>query len=137
MTVAYATADELASYVPATAGLEDVDRLLERASELIDAKVRASFDLDDTTNLPTNESVAAAMRDAVCAQVEFWLDVGEEHDIEGLADRQASIQGLSLQALPPELAPRARRIMRTCGLLNPSQIATDRVIGYADFFEEA
>lgn len=137
MTVAYATADELASYVPATASLDDADRLLERATELIDDKVRASFDLVDETNLAANESVAAALRDAVCAQVEFWLEVGEEHDIEGLADRQVSIQGLSLAALPPELAPRARRIMRSCGLLNASQIATDQVIGYADFFEEA
>lgn len=138
MTVAYATVDELHSYVSASADLGDeADRWLERASELIDDTVRASFAVDDTTNLPTDTAVIAAMRDATCAQIEFWLEVGEDHDVEGLADRQVSIHGLSLQALPPELAPRARRIMRTAGLLNSSAIATDRVVGYADFFDEA
>ncbi len=135
MTVAYATEDDLAGYVAAAAGLEDASRLLTRASELLDDKVRASFEVDDDTNLPTHTGVAAALRDATCAQVEFWLEVGEEHDVEGLAGRQVSIQGLSLAALPPELAPRAQRILRTAGLLNASTIATDRATGYAEFFD--
>lgn len=101
----------------------DADRLLLRASELLDEKVRLPFAID-VDGLPTDPDIAVALRDACCAQLEFWAEVGEEHDTGGMANRQASIGHLSLQQLPPELGPRARRILAVAGLLTASGIDT-------------
>ena len=109
MTV-YATADQLAAFLGDDASVDEADRLLARASELLDQKILQYVDLDDT-------DTEAAMANACCAQVEFWLEIGEEHDIEGLADRQVSLGSMSLSALPPELAPRAARFLAPVGLL--------------------
>lgn len=116
-TAAYATEGQLTAWLPTGTAATDGARLLIRASELLDGAVRASFAVDTVTDLPTDEAVATAMADACCAQAEFWLDVGEDHDVEGLAGARVSIGHLSLGRLPPELAPRARRILHTAGLL--------------------
>lgn len=100
----------------------DYDRLLTRASELIDDYLRtAVYDVDDD-GLPTDTDVAEVLRDATCAQVEFWLASDEEDDILG------PVQGISLggmqveygagpnRTLPYYLAPRAARILRNAGL---------------------
>lgn len=125
MTTAYATTAELLAYLPATDLLPDVglDRMLQRAAELIDDTVRQPFDVDDDSDLPTDTDVAAAVRDASCAQVEFWLSVGEAHDVEGLAGESVSVAGASYR-LPPTLAPRARRILHTAGLLSVGPAVT-------------
>lgn len=123
MTAAYATVDELGARLPAGTLPDEADRLLVRASELIDDKVRAPFTVDTVTSLPTDDTVAGVLRDAVCAQVEFWVEVGEEHDVAGLGNRQASVGQLSMAALPPELAPRAYRLLHTAGLLGVQQPA--------------
>jgi hypothetical protein len=123
VTVAYATSAELQAYLSAATWAlidgDDVDRLLERATEIVDDHVRAAFVVDDDTKLATDTDIAAALSDATCAQVEFWVEVGEEHDIAGMGDRQASIGHLSMEKLPPELAPRALRLLSTAGLMNP------------------
>lgn len=125
MTVAYATEAALTAFLPASvASVPDAGRLLERASELLDDKVRRGFAVDDGTQLPTDTAIASALEQACCAQVEFWLDVGEEHDVEGLHHRQVSIGHLSMSSLPPELAPRAQRILHLSGLLTSSGIGT-------------
>lgn len=118
MPDAYCTQAELLDFLPAGTTVVDAARLLMRASELLDDKVRRPFAVDATTFLPTDADLAAAMRDACAAQVEFWLEVGEDHDISGLANRQVSIGHLSVEALPPELGPRAKRILNGAGLLN-------------------
>src|SRR4051794_40827609 len=92
-------------------------RILQRASELVDSYVRVPFALDSETNLPSDETIAQVMSDAACAQVEFWLEVGEDHAVSGLANRQVSIMSLNLSALPPELGPRCERILSTAGML--------------------
>ncbi|WP_267244352.1 hypothetical protein [Streptomyces sp. PR69] len=79
----YATTTQLAEYLGA-APPTNAARLLLRASELLDAdflKV-AVYDVDEN-GLPTDPLVAAAFRNAVCAQVEFWQEAGEETDISG------------------------------------------------------
>jgi hypothetical protein len=121
MSDPYATVDDLEVWLPAGRFAEldadDAVRVLRRASEVIDSFVTAWFAVDDTTGIPTDETTADAVRDACCAQVEFWLEVGEEHDVTGLAGRQVSIGQLSLEALPPVLAPRAARVLGSAGLL--------------------
>jgi hypothetical protein len=114
--IAYATTAELTAFLAdGNDQVPDAERLLLRASEMLDDKVRFPFAID-TQGLPTVARVKDAMRDACCAQVEFWLEVGEEHDIEGLGGRQVSVGHLNVAALPDELARRARRILHTAGL---------------------
>ncbi|MGW7198456.1 hypothetical protein [Streptomyces chryseus] len=86
----YATSTDLANYLRA-APPEDADRLLARATTLLDSEVLkgAWYDVDDN-GLPTNVVVAAAFAEAACAQVEFWGEVGEENDTSG------PIQGVTI-----------------------------------------
>lgn len=115
MTVAYATAEELAGFVSTTIEVGEADRLLERASELLDEKVTAPFSIDPETGLPSDPALALVLRDACCAQVEYWLvGPGEEHDVEGHAGQQISVGGTSM-TVGPELGPRAKRILAVAG----------------------
>ena len=93
----------------------DAERLLLRASELLDDTVTAPF-LVDEDGVPTDSAVAEALRDAACAQVRFWAETGEEHDIDGLAGTAVSIGGVS-GVRPPVVAPQALRILRGAMLL--------------------
>ncbi len=113
--VAYATAAEYETWSGQSAP-SSIERLLTRASELLDATATAPFIVSDTTGLPEDVDEAAALRDATCAQVRFWVETGEEHDIDGLAGTAVSIGGVSGQR-PPVLAPQALRILRKAMLL--------------------
>lgn len=117
MTAPYATVADLEAWMPAGSVPGDADRLLRRASELLDDEVLARYSVDPD-GLPTDPDVAGAMRDAACAQVEYWATVGEDHDIEGLAGTGVSVGHLRVDRLPPVLAPRARRILRAAGMLS-------------------
>lgn len=106
----------------------DYDRLLARASELIDDHVRtAVYDVDDD-DLPTDADVIAAFRDAVCAQVEYWLASDEEDDILGplqslsIGNVQAFPGAGANRVSPMYLAPRAARILRSAGLTSTEPI---------------
>lgn len=118
----YATPEQLATFTGATAPA-DADRLLGRASEVIDAAVRGSvYATSPTTGLPTEPAIITALADATCAQVEFWAASDEEDDILGPV-QGISLQGLQLQfgagsnrTTPTYLAPRAWRILRNAGL---------------------
>lgn len=124
MTVAYATTAQLATWL-GTQGTPDAGRLLERASELIDETVRAPFAVSAVTNLPTDPDVAAALRDATCAVVEAWLEVGESNDVDGLAGQQIAVQGYS-GPRAPTVPPRAVRALNTAGLLT---VAPSALVG--------
>lgn len=114
MTAAYATAEDLAAWLGRDAPA-DAARLLARASALLDVVVYASFATDDS-GLPCDAGAAATLRDAACAQVEFWLEVGEEHDVDGGAGSQVAVGGLSMQR-PGRLGDRALDALRTGGLM--------------------
>ncbi|MEU0084896.1 hypothetical protein [Streptomyces sp. NPDC006274] len=75
----YATSTQLANYLHA-APPTDADRLLARASELLEEEVfrLCWYEADDVTGLPTNAIVAAAFTAAVCAQIEWWDETGDE-----------------------------------------------------------
>lgn len=122
MPPAYATEADLTAFLPAGTVVDDADRLLARASELLDGTVLTPFAVDSETDLPTDEEVAAAMRDACCAVVEQWLEVGEENDVDGLAGTQVSLTGYSGQRAP-SIAPRAFRILQTAGLMNAGTLS--------------
>lgn len=123
MAPAYATPADLTSYLPDTVDSpEDAARLLERASERVDDFVLAGFALDPVTQLPRDAGVAEALRLAACAQVEFWMEVGEAHDIDGIRGG-ISVPGVQY-ASPPTLAPRARSFLAQAGLMTVGQVGT-------------
>lgn len=93
MARVYATHQDLIDYTEGSAFTLPAEpesaRLRARASELVDeALLAAVYDTNPTTRLPTDPEVAAAMRDAVCAQVVWWEETGDEN---GSADRYTSV----------------------------------------------
>lgn len=115
---AYATAAELAAYLGAPAPA-DATRLLDRASEVIDDTVRAPFTTSGGGDLPADASIAAAMKNATCAQVEFWQEVGEANDLDGLAGTTIMLTGSTgfQGKRAPMVAPRALRYLKEAGLM--------------------
>lgn len=85
------------------------DRMLKRASELIDYATLRRYDLG-------NPDHVEALKRATCQQVEFWLEVGEGLDVAGVGG-QMSVDGLSY-TLPGRLAPRAYQTLFMAGLLS-------------------
>ena len=119
----YATSAQLLAFTGAATAPADADRLLLRASEVIDQALRtAIYDVDATTGIPTDAATAAVFADATCAQVEFWLASDEEDDVLGPV-QSLTLSGLSVtygagkdRVSPTYLAPRAHRILNNHGL---------------------
>ena len=111
--MAYATEQDLADYLGVSlADLpDDAERLQERASEDIDYYTLGRATQSEATKLAT------------CAQIEMWLEVGEEADIRGALQSfsigrwSATYASSGNGGGPPALAPRARRHLLLAGLL--------------------
>lgn len=102
----YATIEDLTEYLsPATTLPDDIDRLLQRASELIDFKTYGKAAEDPET----------ACR-ATCAQIEYWLQIDECNDITGPLGA-VSLDGFSMESRFATLAPRAQRYLQTANLI--------------------
>jgi hypothetical protein len=123
--MAYATTEQLGTYLEDSAiGVPgDAARLLVRASELVDDHIAAAVYDVDSAGAATYQPVIDGLRDATCAQVEFWLTGDEEDDILG-PTQGVSIAGMQMQygagenrVTPMYLAPRAARHLRRAGLL--------------------
>jgi hypothetical protein len=109
---AYATTEQLQAHLGASATLPaDAERLLTRASELLEYFTLGRIDVNDTTDA----DVAAR---ATCAQVEFWMETDESHAILGIEGGKDTAIGSLRFNNPSQLAPRARMILTTAGLLN-------------------
>lgn len=123
MARVYATAAQYTEYSGQTAPA-DIARQLRRASEIIDdALLSALYDVD-SAGLPTAALVVDAFADAVCAQVEYWAEVGEDIDTAGPV-QSVGIGSVQLQyaagadrASPTYLAVRAERALARAGLLS-------------------
>lgn len=85
----------------------DIDRLILRASELIRRK---TYHRTDTTDQETE------VKNATCAQVEYWLQIDEASDITGPLGPMR-IKEFSFDSRFSTLAPRARDILLDAGLL--------------------
>lgn len=107
--MAYATKADLARYLGVNESdlPADVERLLERASELIDEATMGRIDV-------TKHADVAKL--AVCAQYEYWREVDETLDVTG-APESFSVSDFSMQGRMATLAPRARRHLLLSGLL--------------------
>jgi hypothetical protein len=116
---AYATTSDLATYLDVT--LDGIPtgsgRMLLRAKELIDYVTLNKVD----TALPAHVN---AVRSASCAQVEFWVEKGEDADVAGPNEQYSAGKHFNVQqgqgnqrVAPTYLAPRAARALQTAGLL--------------------
>lgn len=131
---AYATTGELAAWledaVPKKAG-----RMLRRASRYVDTLIRcAVYDVDEHA-MPTDPAVAAALRDATCAQVEWWDETGDEGTGGAVALAGASIGSVRLGGaatsapggtVPPGVAPAAWSALVAAGLTSQGPILPGR-----------
>lgn len=110
--MSYATVEQVANYI----GLDDEDlpsnlsNMIERAGELIDY-----FTLNRSQY--AQGKTAEVVAKAVSAQVQYWLEVGEEIAITGSPD-SFSIGPMSVDGKLPTLAPRARHLLLLEGLLS-------------------
>ena len=116
--VAYATVYDLEARLSTTYDVPaNAEQLLAKASELVDdfvlgTRARTLFESTDEAD----EERITMLADAVCDQVEFWMEVGEEHDVSGL--RGSMVAGrVQVHPVPPALGQRARRTLRRAGLL--------------------
>lgn len=117
----YATPAQVLAWLPVELAPEgDLERLIVRASDLIDAHVRAEYPVD-TDGAPTDTGVAAVLQVATCAQIEQWCEVGEANSIDGMAGSQIAVDGYS-GSRAPDLAPRAYNALKVAGLLSPVPI---------------
>lgn len=93
---AYATSTDLANFLREAAPL-DAGKLLTDASRFLDAEVLrlCRYDVDED-GMPTHATVRAALRDAVCAQVEWWGEVGDSTGAAGVGWGAVSIGSASL-----------------------------------------
>lgn len=121
--MAYATSSDLAGWLGATPP-GDAARLLARASELLDAAlIGVVYPVDDDGN-PTRPDHQATFRKAVCAQVEWWIETGDE---TGAAGQYSSVSIGSVGLVransattgrpPGRLCPRALDVLRVAGLM--------------------
>ncbi len=132
--MAYATLADLANWLNAPPVSGD-DRLLQRASELLDAALVATRYTVDGSGNPTDAINIAALRDAACAQVESWKATGDERGdlgqwqemtlgpaklVRRLSSRSGSLAGSGTGSA--RLAPRAQEILHVAGLW-PGKVA--------------
>lgn len=113
--LAHATVADLEAWTGKDAPAE-AERLLRRASEIIDWATTSAYDADEVTSIAIDLDASVALRDATCAQVEHWIIAGEANDIDGMAGQEVSVNGLSVTR-PSRLAPRARQQLALFGLL--------------------
>lgn len=126
--MAYATKTDVASYMGVNESElpADIDRLLERASELMDS---VTFGFLEQTN---DQDYLDAAQKATSAQIEYWLNsAGEQTDVQGNVENY-SVGSFSLEMSGgiPKLAPRAHRFLRYVGLMNKGVPRTRRKWGW-------
>ena len=134
--ITYATAEQVEAYIGPTraaalpADADEVTRLIARASELIynasgrmatrawEGVLLAGGYVDPLTPAAplTQADYREGLANAVSAQVEFWLEWGEDHAIVGLVGSAVSGK-VNVSQLPGQVAPRAMNHLSTIGIL--------------------
>lgn len=92
----YATAEQYEAYTYTTAPT-DIEYRLARASEFLDSRVfRLCWYAVDDAGLPSNTLVAAAFARAVCAQVQWGVEVGDVTGSAGVGYGSVEIGSVKL-----------------------------------------
>ncbi|WP_060887284.1 hypothetical protein [Streptomyces caniscabiei] len=81
----YATSAEYTAYTGQTPP-SDIGQLLADASRFLEAEVfrLCWYEVVDGTGYPSNATVLAAFSDAVCAQAQWWDEVGDSTGASGV-----------------------------------------------------
>jgi hypothetical protein len=81
-----------------TAAPAAAERLLRDASQFLESRVfrLCWYNADATTGLPTNAVVTAAFKQAVCAQVAWWDEVGDSTGAAGVGWGSVEIGSVKL-----------------------------------------
>lgn len=96
MARVYATADQYETYTGAAAP-SDIDHRLTRASSTLETQVfRLCAYTVGSTGLPTDTVVAQAFADAVCAQAQWGVEVGDTVGAAGVGYGSARIGSVDL-----------------------------------------
>lgn len=110
----YATAADYQEYTEETPP-SDINRSLRRASEFLDAQVfRLCWYDVDTDGMPSHATVREAFSLAVCAQVEWWEETGDESGAAGQWG-SVSIGSVSLSGAAGGGAGPGRRVAQSVG----------------------
>lgn len=90
--------------------------LITKASELIDEATfgRAQVAWDNTDDIEDSDD-RRALSNAVCDQVEFWIEVSPSHDVAGLTGSLVAGR-IQIHPVSRVLSNRARRTLRNAGL---------------------
>lgn len=115
----YATVEELQQYIGGRYNLSvDSQLLLRDASRFLDRVTlgHAFWEWPNDGVVPDPPSDEQSfIKEAVCAQVEYWLELGEEQSV---APQEGDAQLGQLRVpTPPRLAPKARDALLAAGLM--------------------
>lgn len=133
----YATTADLARYL-GRAPEPGSRRLLARATRKIDELCRTAIYPVDDEGMPLDPAVAAALRDATCAQVEWWAEIGDETGsgaVSALAGAQIGTVRLpgsgggSSTGGSMQYAPEAISILTAAGLTSQGPIIPGPSVG--------
>lgn len=93
----YATSAQYVTYT-GQAAPADIDARLARASRFLDSQVfrLCWYEVVTATGLPSNTLVIEAFRDAVCAQVQWGVDVGDTTGAAGVGWGTVAIGSVTL-----------------------------------------
>jgi len=111
----YATKINLAAFLGISENQlpEDSERLLKRASEVIQQSTLSKIDLNKEVHVEIAQL-------ATCAQVEYWINMSESSAISGSVS-SFSLGDLSMNMSESTnkgmLSPRAKSYLNSCGLL--------------------
>ena len=95
----YATVTDYEAYPGATSPAPSgTDVRLRQASRMLERLVLryCCYTVDTTTGMPTNDVVIAAFRDAVCAQVVWWDQVGDPSGADAVGWGSVAIGSVQL-----------------------------------------
>lgn len=125
----YATLAQLINYAAESTTLPtepEATRILTSASKTIERATKSAIYATDGNGYPTDAAVRQAFADATCAQVEWWLETGDETGSAGQY-QNVSIGSVSLArgsgAVPgQQLAPKAATELDGAGVLPGSVV---------------
>jgi hypothetical protein len=120
-TTPYAAAPDVVTWVGAGQTLPvtaEVTRLIRNACLLVDAILIGVAYPTDVNGNPTDAATIQAFNDATCAQVEYWVQSGDEFgDAHDIASYSIEGEAVQYRRSPSRLAPRAAEVLRVAGFL--------------------
>lgn len=127
----YATAADMAAYTGAAAPT-DADALLAKASRFLDSSVfRLCWYQADGDGLPTDQLVAQAFTDAVCAQAAWWDELGDSTGATAAGWGNVGIGsvqlGRSVTAVKAEDSPARQLAPEVIDVLQQPDLTPDRL----------